>query len=78
MVASTPGYHSGADLHSFGANRVAALLAKECDAAAQKPDDEIICQFSSLSSPTKPLAVLKAAFHAPKPCVSRLRKGASE
>ena len=66
LVASTPGYHSGADLHSFGANRVAALLANEGDAAAQKPDDRIYCQFSSPSSPTKPLAVLKAAFHAPK------------
>ena len=66
LVASTPGYHSGADLHSFGANRVAALLAKEGDAATQRPDDKIPCQFSSLSSPTKPLAVLKAAFHAPK------------
>ncbi|CAH0366895.1 unnamed protein product [Pelagomonas calceolata] len=66
LVASTPGYHSGADLHSFGANRVAALLANEGDAAAQKPTDKIYCQFSSLSSPTKPLAVLKAAFHAPK------------
>ena len=66
LVASTPGYHSGADLHSFGANRVAALLAKEGDAAAQKPDDQIYCQFSSFSSPTNPLAALKAAFHAPK------------
>jgi tyrosyl-DNA phosphodiesterase-1 len=66
LVASTPGYHSGADLHSFGANRVAALLANEGDAAAQKPDDQIPIQFSSLSSPTNPLATLKAAFHAPK------------
>ena len=65
LVASTPGYHSGADLHSFGANRVAAVLAKEGDAAAQKPTDKIYCQFSSLSSPTNPLATLKAAFHAP-------------
>ena len=71
LVASTPGYHSGADLHSFGANRVAALLAKEGDAATQRPDDKIPCQFSSLSSPTKPLAVLKAAFHAPKPLSPR-------
>ena len=66
LVASTPGYHSGADLHSFGANRVAALLANEGDAAAQRPDDQIPIQFSSLSSPTNPLATLKAAFHAPK------------
>ena len=30
------------------------------------PTTRFPCQFSSLSSPTKPLAVLKAAFHAPK------------
>ena len=66
-IASTPGYHSGADLHSFGVNRVAAVLAKDGDAAAQRPDDQIYCQFSSFSSPTNPLAALSAAFHAPKP-----------
>ena len=66
LTASTPGYHSGADLHSFGVNRVAAVLAKE-GAAGQKADDQIYCQFSSFSSPTKPLAALSAAFHAPKP-----------
>ena len=43
----------------------AVLGVKEGDAAAQRPDDQIYCQFSSLSSPTNPLATLKAAFHAP-------------
>ena len=68
LVASTPGYHSGGDLHSFGVNRVAAVLAKEGDAAAQKADDRIFCQFSSFPNPApKLLAALTNAFHAPKP-----------
>ena len=71
LVASTPGYHSGADLHSFGANRVAAVLAKEGDAAAQKPDDQIVCSFSLTHSLTHPLTHSLTHSRNSRRCIER-------
>ena len=68
LVASVPGHHFGGKLHSYGVNRLAALLAKYGDAESQRRDDEIDIQFSSFSRPApKLLAALEAAFHAPAP-----------
>jgi tyrosyl-DNA phosphodiesterase-1 len=63
-----PGHHFGGKLHSYGVNRLAALLAKYGDAESQRPDDEIYWEFSSFSRPTpKLLDALTAAMHAPAP-----------
>ena len=68
LVASVPGHHFGGKLHSYGVNRLAALLAKYGGAESQRRDDEIDIQFSSFSRPApKLLAALEAAFHAPAP-----------
>ncbi len=68
LVASVPGHHFGGKLHSYGVNRLAALLAKYGDAESQRSDDEIPMAFSSFSRPApKLLAALEAAFHAPAP-----------
>ena len=65
LVPSAPGCHMGADLHAFGQNRVAKLLAAQGagDAAAS---DEIVCQFSSFSSPSPRLLDQLAATFNPE------------